>query len=365
MDRLLLFSQLLLLGFFVRGGLDFRLLVALLLFAPRLVLGDELVLLRLLVGLVAVLGLAATAGATSHGGTDIAIGIDLGTTYSVVSVYKNGKTEILTNEQGNRITPSYVAWDPATGERLIGDAAKNELAANPTNTVFDVKRLIGRTYAEVETVIKEMPYKVVNQNGNPVIEITDVDGVHMYKPEQISGMILGKMKQIAEEYLGHEVRKAVVTVPAYFNDAQRQATKDAGTIAGLEIIRIINEPTSGRTNFRKNVSKKFLKKLKFQLRLRMDWRMLQILLRKIFWCMTWVAAPLMFRCSQLTMAFLRFWLQMGILCWAAKILTKDASTTLERLFSKNMVLMVRKNIINFILYSINYMNTGGHIRLIL
>ena len=208
---------------------------------------------------VAVLALAATAGATSHGGTDIAIGIDLGTTYSVVSVYKNGKNEILTNEQGNRITPSYVAWDPATGERLIGDAAKNELAANPTNTVFDVKRLIGRTYAEVETVIKEMPYKVVNQNGNPVIEITDVDGVHMYKPEQISGMILGKMKQIAEEYLGHEVRKAVVTVPAYFNDAQRQATKDAGTIAGLEIIRIINEPTSGRTNFRKNFRKNLKK----------------------------------------------------------------------------------------------------------
>jgi heat shock protein 5 len=191
----------------------------------------------------------ATATASAAGDNNIAIGIDLGTTYSVVSVYVNGKSVIVANEQGNRITPSYVTFDPTTGERLIGDAAKNKLATYPSNTVFDVKRLIGRNFNEVQDVIREMPYKVIDQAGLPVIEITTTDAagnpmVSHYKPEQISAMVLGKMKEIAEGYLGHEVKKAVVTVPAYFNDAQRQATKDAGAIAGLDVIRIINEPTS-------------------------------------------------------------------------------------------------------------------------
>ena len=172
------------------------------------------------------------------------IGIDLGTTYSCVAVMKNGKTEILANEQGNRITPSYVAFTDE--ERLIGDAAKNQAASNTNNTIFDIKRLIGLQYNDptVQRDIKHLPYKVVNKGNKPIVEVTVKGEKKQFTPEEISGMILGKMKQIAEEYLGKKVTHAVVTVPAYFNDAQRQATKDAGAIAGLNILRIVNEPTA-------------------------------------------------------------------------------------------------------------------------
>ncbi|CAI4034386.1 hypothetical protein SMKI_10G1750 [Saccharomyces mikatae IFO 1815] len=172
------------------------------------------------------------------------IGIDLGTTYSCVAVMKNGKTEILANEQGNRITPSYVAF--TDDERLIGDAAKNQVAANPQNTIFDIKRLIGLKYNDrsVQKDIKHLPFDVINKDGKPAVEVSVKGEKKVFTPEEISGMILGKMKQIAEDYLGTKVTHAVVTVPAYFNDAQRQATKDAGTIAGLNVLRIVNEPTA-------------------------------------------------------------------------------------------------------------------------
>merc|ERR1711865_39853 len=172
------------------------------------------------------------------------IGIDLGTTYSCVGVYKNGRVEIIPNDQGNRITPSYVAFDG--DERFIGDAAKNQAAINPTNTVMDVKRLIGRKFTD-DTVQKDMkllPYDIKDKGGKPYVEV-DVKGSRkMYSPEEISAMILGKMKEIAESFLGRKIANAVVTVPAYFNDAQRQATKDAGTISSLNVMRIINEPTA-------------------------------------------------------------------------------------------------------------------------
>jgi len=173
------------------------------------------------------------------------IGIDLGTTYSCVGVFKNGRVDIIANDQGNRITPSYVAFT-ADGERLIGDAAKNQLTSNPENTVFDVKRLIGRTWDDksVQNDIKYYPFKVVNKNSKPHIQASTAEGDKSFAPEEISAMVLGKMREIAEEYLGKKVKNAVVTVPAYFNDAQRQATKDAGTIAGLNVMRIINEPTA-------------------------------------------------------------------------------------------------------------------------
>ncbi|CDO93699.1 unnamed protein product [Kluyveromyces dobzhanskii CBS 2104] len=172
------------------------------------------------------------------------IGIDLGTTYSCVAVMKNGKTEILANEQGNRITPSFVSF--TDDERLIGDSAKNQAASNPQNTIFDVKRLIGLQYDDptVQRDIKHLPYTIVNKGNKPYVEVTIKGEKKQFTPEEISGMILGKMKQIAEDYLGKKVTHAVVTVPAYFNDAQRQATKDAGAIAGLNILRIVNEPTA-------------------------------------------------------------------------------------------------------------------------
>jgi endoplasmic reticulum chaperone BiP len=173
------------------------------------------------------------------------VGIDLGTTYSCVGVFKNGRVEIIANDQGNRITPSYVAFT-AQGERLIGDAAKNQLTTNPENTVFDVKRIIGRTFDEktVEKDISHWPFKVIGKNNKPVIVVNVNNEEKQFAPEEISAMVLGKMREIAEAYLGKKVTHAVVTVPAYFNDAQRQATKDAGVIAGLNVLRIINEPTA-------------------------------------------------------------------------------------------------------------------------
>lgn len=173
------------------------------------------------------------------------IGIDLGTTYSCVGVFKNGRVEIIANDQGNRITPSYVAFTPE-GERLIGDAAKNQLTTNPENTVFDAKRLIGRDWSEpsVQHDIKYFPFKVIEKNSKPHIKVDTNQGPKLFAPEEISAMVLSKMKETAEQYLGKKITNAVVTVPAYFNDAQRQATKDAGVIAGLNVMRIINEPTA-------------------------------------------------------------------------------------------------------------------------
>jgi endoplasmic reticulum chaperone BiP len=173
------------------------------------------------------------------------IGIDLGTTYSCVGIYQNGKVEIIPNEQGNRITPSYVAWS-SDGSRLIGDAAKNQATINPENTLFDVKRFIGRKFSEtsVQSDIKLLPYRLVEKDKKPYIEVNFDNKVHQFAPEEISAMVLSKMKETAESYLGHPVTDAIVTVPAYFNDAQRQATKDAGTISGLNVRRIINEPTA-------------------------------------------------------------------------------------------------------------------------
>jgi len=173
------------------------------------------------------------------------IGIDLGTTYSCVGVFKNGRVEIIANDQGNRITPSYVAFT-ADGERLIGDAAKNQLTTNPENTVFDAKRLIGREWGDkaVQSDIKYFPFAVVEKQEKPHVKVATSQGEKTFAAEEISAMVLLKMKETAEAYLGKAVTHAVVTVPAYFNDAQRQATKDAGVIAGLNVMRIINEPTA-------------------------------------------------------------------------------------------------------------------------
>lgn len=176
-----------------------------------------------------------------------AVGIDLGTTYSCVGVYKAGEVQIIANDQGNRTTPSYVAWTEQ--ERLLGDAAKNQVASNPTNTVFDAKRLIGRRFDDpiVQADLKLWPFKVVSdgsKDDKPLIEVFYQGVEKRFHPEEISSMILTKMKQTGEAYFGHRVREAVITVPAYFNDAQRQATKDAGEIAGLRVLRIVNEPTA-------------------------------------------------------------------------------------------------------------------------
>lgn len=172
------------------------------------------------------------------------IGIDLGTCYSVVAVYRNGHVEIIPNENGGYTNPSYVGFNDT--ERLVGESAKNQCALNTENTIFDAKRLIGRKYSDssVQEDIKRFPFKVVNQGDKPYFEVKYKNEVKRFSPEEISGMVLGKMKSIAESYLGQSVRDAVVTVPAYFNDSQRQATKDAGTIAGLNVVRIINEPTA-------------------------------------------------------------------------------------------------------------------------
>ncbi|KAA3675094.1 heat shock 70kDa protein 1/2/6/8 [Paragonimus westermani] len=173
-----------------------------------------------------------------------AVGIDLGTTYSCVGVFQHGKVEIIANDQGNRTTPSYVAFTDT--ERLIGDAAKNQVAMNPTNTVFDVKRLIGRRYDDpsVTSDRKHWSFEVVSEANKPKVRVEYRGERKTFSAEEISAMILGKMKEVAEAYLGRTVKDAVITVPAYFNDSQRQATKDAGAIAGLNVMRIINEPTA-------------------------------------------------------------------------------------------------------------------------
>ncbi|CAH1967553.1 unnamed protein product [Acanthoscelides obtectus] len=173
-----------------------------------------------------------------------AIGIDLGTTYSCVGVWQHGKVEIIANDQGNRTTPSYVAFTDS--ERLIGDAAKSQVAMNPKNTVFDAKRLIGRKFddTKIQEDMKHWPFTVVNDGGKPKIQVEYKGEVKKFAPEEISSMVLTKMKEIAEVFLGGKVSDAVITVPAYFNDSQRQATKDAGTIAGMNVLRIINEPTA-------------------------------------------------------------------------------------------------------------------------
>lgn len=194
--------------------------------------------------LLSLLALEASASDPSDGSEPI-IGIDLGTMYSCVGIFKNGKVEIIPNEQGHHITPSYVAFN-ANGERLIGESALNQLTSNPTNTIFDVKRFIGRNWNDpfFTKDVKYYPFNVTGKNDKIYIQVLVGGEVREFAPEEISAMVLGKMKEIAESYLKRKVTKAVITVPACFNKAQRQATKDAGTIAGLDVKRIINEPTA-------------------------------------------------------------------------------------------------------------------------
>ena len=186
----------------------------------------------------------------------VAIGIDLGTTYSCVGIWKNDRVEIISNDQGNRTTPSYVAFN--ANERLIGDSAKNQASMNPTNTIYDAKRLIGRKYDDevVQEDMKTWPYKIINHEGKPKFEVDYMGEQKQFYPEEISAMVLEKMKEIASAFTDEEIKDAVVTVPAYFNDSQRQATKDAGAIAGLNILRIINEPTAAAMAYGLNTGSK-------------------------------------------------------------------------------------------------------------
>lgn len=174
----------------------------------------------------------------------VAIGIDLGTTYSAVGVWKNDRCEIIANDQGNRTMPSFVAFTDT--ERLIGEAAKNQAAMNPSNTIYDAKRLLGRDYnsSDVQNELKNLAFKVINKNNKPKICVKFLNEEKEFSPEEISSMVLIKMKEIASNFLGSDMKDAVITVPAYFNDQQRQSTKDAGIIAGLNVLRIINEPTA-------------------------------------------------------------------------------------------------------------------------
>ena len=175
----------------------------------------------------------------------VAIGIDLGTTYSCVGWWKDNRCEIIANDQGNRTTPSYVAFNES--ERLIGDGAKNQCSINPTNTIYDAKRLIGRKFNDIslQADIKQFSFNVSDDGSDkPLINVEYKGEKKDYRPEEISSMVLSKMKEIAEAYIGEEVTDAVITVPAYFNDSQRQSTKDAGVISGLNVLRIINEPTA-------------------------------------------------------------------------------------------------------------------------
>ncbi|KAI8334459.1 putative heat shock 70 kDa protein, partial [Blakeslea trispora] len=173
-----------------------------------------------------------------------AVGIDLGTTYSCVGVWQKDRIQIIANNQGNRTTLSYVAFTRT--ERIVGDAAKIQAAMNPQNTLFDAKRMIGRRFdeADMQTDIKNWPFKVINKDGKPYLLVDYKGENNVFSPEEISAMVLGKMKEISESYLGKKVDSAVVTVPAYFNDSQRQSTKDAATVSGLEVLCIINEPTA-------------------------------------------------------------------------------------------------------------------------
>lgn len=204
---------------------------------------------------------------TSRSLTMVAVGIDLGTTYSAVGIWQNGRVEIIANDQGNRTTPSYVAFTDT--ERLIGDAAKNQASMNPKNTVYDAKRMIGRKFDDplLQKDMQLYSFDVVNDGQNkPKIKVSYKEEEAMFFPEEISAMVLGKMKQIAEDYIGEPVTDAVITVPAYFGDAQRQATKDAGTIAGLNVLRIVNEPTAAAIAYgMDNPSKKERKALIFDL----------------------------------------------------------------------------------------------------
>lgn len=174
------------------------------------------------------------------------IGIDLGTTYSCVGYFNpnSNSVEIIANDQGQRTTPSYVAFTES--ERLVGEGAKNQAAMNPKNTIYDVKRIIGRRFDDsvVQNEIANLPYKIINKDNKPYIQVEYEGQTKEYAPEQISAMVLQHMKTIAENYLGEKVENAVVTVPAYFNDQQRQATKDAGAICKLNVLRVINEPTA-------------------------------------------------------------------------------------------------------------------------
>ena len=197
-------------------------------------------------GTIALFVLMMASGASKDFKLDgPAVGIDLGTTYSCVGIYRNGRVEIIPNDQGNRITPSYVAYTD-DGERLVGEAAKNQATLNPSNTAFSVKRLIGRKFTDdtVQQDKKLLPYDITNKDGKPYIRLIVNGDKRDFAPEEISSMVLGKMRDIAEAFLGQEVKHAVITVPAYFNDSQRQATKDAGAISGLNVLRIINEPTA-------------------------------------------------------------------------------------------------------------------------
>ncbi|CAF1494085.1 unnamed protein product [Adineta steineri] len=173
------------------------------------------------------------------------IAIDLGTSYSSVGIFKKGRVEIIPNDQGSRITPSCVAFT-TEGEHLIGDAAKNQLTSNPENTVFDVKRLMGREFngPSIQSDIKNLPFNVINYKSKPTIAINVGSERKYFEPEEICAMLIGKMREIAEAYLGYKVTRAVISVPSYFNNAQRHATKDAGKIAGLNVVRLTNEPTA-------------------------------------------------------------------------------------------------------------------------